>query len=77
MLLVALRREEQAPWTRLTPIYLALGLVSLALQIAVYHRQFRLPFRRAIVHYPASAVLLSLSASITGALLSFPMRLFE
>lgn len=77
MLLVALRREEQAPWTWLNPFYLAIGVTSLVLQLIVYQRLFRLPLRQAVKHYPASAVLLSLSASVLGAILSVPMRLLE
>ena len=75
MLLVALRRDGQAPWPSLTPLYLALGIAALAIQLWLYSRLFRLPLRRALVHYLISAVVLSATAAIVGATAAIPMRL--
>ncbi|HRI87618.1 MAG TPA: hypothetical protein PK869_05110 [Candidatus Hydrogenedentes bacterium] len=75
MLLVALRRDNQAPWAWLTPLYLGLGMLALALQLVVYKWIYKLPFNKGIKHYLLSAVVLSATAAILGATIAIPMRL--
>ncbi|MDZ4861279.1 MAG: hypothetical protein SGI88_20090 [Candidatus Hydrogenedentes bacterium] len=74
MLLVALRREEQAPWTALTPMYVALGFVALGCQLYVYRRLYKLSLNVAVKHYLISAVVLSGIAAVIGATAALPMR---
>lgn len=74
MYMVALRRDNQAPWPTLTPMYLGLGFLSLALQFYAYRRLYPIPARQAIVHYLLSAVVLSAAAAVIGATAAIPMR---
>jgi hypothetical protein len=77
MVLVALRREESAPWTWLTPLYFGLGLLSLGAQLFAYRRLYPIPFRKAVVHYLVSAIALSLAAAVIGAVAAYPLRVLE
>ncbi len=75
MYMVALRRDNQSPWPTLTPTYLVLGFVTLALQLYVYRRLYPAPLKRAVVHYLLSAVVLSAAAAVIGATAAIPLRL--
>lgn len=75
MLLVALRREEQSPWSTLTPLYLAFGFAVLAMQLYTYRRMYPAPLSRALTHYLASAALVSAIAAVAGAAAALPLRL--
>lgn len=74
MYMVALRRDNQSPWPTLTPMYLALGFLSLALQIYAYRRLYPIPVKQAVLHYLLSAVMLSAAAAVIGATAAIPMR---
>jgi len=75
MFLVALRRANVSPWTWLSPLYLALGLLALALQVYLYRKSFGLHCKKAWQHFMASAILLTVLACVVGALAGMPLRL--
>lgn len=74
MIAVALRRGHVLPWPGLSPMYFALGLLGLAIEVAAYARLFGRPLARAIAHYAASAVLLTVSACVLAAVAAWPLR---
>lgn len=76
MLQVALRRGNVEPWAWLTPMYVGLGCLGLALQIWFYRRTFRMAAHRAWVHYPASSIVLVVLAGSGAALAAYPLRLW-
>ena len=75
MINVALRRGNVSPWPWLTPLYVGLGLLALSLSLYVYRVSFRTPAGKAWVHYPVSAILLTLLSCLTGAAIGLPLRL--
>ncbi len=77
MIDVALRRATQPPWAWLSPLYLGLGAMSLALQLRAYRKEYAIPVRRALVHFPASGIVLTVLAVAIGTLISFPIRALE
>ena len=77
MIDVALRRATQPPWAWLSPLYLGLGVASLGLQVRVYRAAYAIPLRRALVHFPASGIVLTVLAGVIGTLISFPIRALE
>lgn len=78
MIAVALRRGNIDPWPWLTPMYVALGLLALAIQIAIYRRLFRGTARQLWVLYPTAMIVLVLVSSVLAALAAMPLRwLFE
>lgn len=74
MVQVALRRDFVEPWASLSPLYLALGLAGLAIQIWQYRRCFPLPAKQAWQHYLLSAIVLVLMAGLLGELAGHPLR---
>jgi hypothetical protein len=74
MIDIALRRGNTGPWWWLTPLFLTLGALALALQLAQYRRSFPMPMARALRHYPLSAIVLVLASAVIGTLASFPLR---
>jgi hypothetical protein len=72
---VALRKGNILPPDWLTPLYLGLGLVSLAVQVWIYRRSFGMRGARAWRHYLLSLVAAVCMACVTGAVISMPLRL--
>jgi len=78
MIAVALRRGNRSPDAWLTPLFLTLGLASLALQWCLLRACFKHTLGPAIRHYLVSAIALFLTSAILGATLSIPLRfMFE
>jgi hypothetical protein len=75
---VALRRGFLSPWPMLTPTYVILGIIALFFQIRVYRAMFGCRGTKAWRHFLAATILLSISASVIGALAAIPLRfIFE
>jgi len=74
MLAVALRHDGIPPWPALSPMYFALGLVSMGLQVAVYRRAFSARGKQAWLHFLAAAIAATLGACMVGALAAVPLR---
>jgi hypothetical protein len=75
MIAVALRRGNRSPDPWLTPLYLTLGAVSLAVQWRLLRGLFNQSIEQSLRHYLVSAVALFICAAIVGAALSVPLRL--
>jgi hypothetical protein len=76
MIAVALRRGIVPPWGWLSPMYLALGLTALALQLAAYRRLFPCRPLAAARHYLAALVVLVVVSAAGAALVAYPLRLW-
>jgi hypothetical protein len=78
MTAVALRRGHVDPWLWLSPMFFALGLLGLVIQIAMYRRLFSGSARQRWVHYLSATIVLILVSSVLAALAAIPLRwLFE
>ena len=74
LVLVALRRAWVMPWSWLSPLYFALGLLSMGLQIVTYRKTFSARGKRAWLHYVSAAIAASIVACVIGALVAVPLR---
>ena len=74
MVQVALRRGGVNPWYWLSPLYLVLALVALALHIWVYRLTFELSGKAAWRHFLLTAVLFVLVVAGLGSTAALPLR---
>jgi hypothetical protein len=74
MLDVALRHGFVSPWPSLNPMYFALGLVSLALEIRAYRACYSPRGARAWKHFLSAAIVLLVGVAVLGAFLAVPLR---
>lgn len=75
MTAVALRRGNVRPEPWLTPLYVGLGFLCLAMQWGLCRRLYGGTGRPGWSHYPLTAVVLALAACVIGAAVGFPLRL--